>query len=192
METNKLIRLLESKNTELHLAIETRKETKGCLVKEHNKLLMLDKLKTLVILIGQESQEKVLGYIEDTVTMALVSVFGDEYKFKIEMTNKRDQSEANFYIEHKGNLLEPRQDLVGGGVIDTCSFALRLVIWSLTNSNDSKVFFLDEPMKNLSAEYAPKASEMVKQFSSMLDVQIIMVTHNAHFISVSDNIIEIN
>ena len=191
MDINKIIKSLEAKNIELNLSIETYQKTKERIREEKDNLLKLEKLKTLIIEIGQKSQNSIIEYIESTVTMGLASVFGDEYKFKIEMTNKRDQSEVNFFIEHQGNLLEPKLDLLGGGIIDTCAFLLRLVVWSLTNSNGVNLFFFDEPFKMVSKEYIPKVSEMVKEMSSMLNIQIIMVSHNENLIENADNIIMI-
>lgn len=191
MSIDKTIKLLEAKNTELNIAVDTYTKTNEQIRKEKDTLLMLEKLKNLIIDVGQKSQKNVLEYIEETVTMALVSVFGNDYKFKIELNNKRDQSEVNFFVEHKGNLLEPRADVLGGGIVDTCAFALRLVIWSLTNSNDSKIFIMDEVFKHVSAQHIPNVSELVKEMSRLLGIQIIIVTHNSNLIENADTIITI-
>lgn len=190
MDINKIIKLLEAKNTELNLAIDTYSKTNEQIRKEKDNQLKLDKLKNLIIDIGQKSQQSIVDYIENTVGLAIKGIFGEEYNFKIEFEVKRDQTECKFFVEKNGLLLEPRLDVQGHGITDIVAFAMHIII--LTLENAPKVLFMDEPQfKNIDKNRIEKAAEMVYELTSTMGIQLIMVSHIPAMIQISDNVIEI-
>jgi ABC-type dipeptide/oligopeptide/nickel transport system ATPase component len=128
--------------------------------------------------LGKEAQEELREYIEDMVTLALQSVFGEDYEFVIELVSKRDQLEVSFQVRHKDNLLELKNDSLGGGIVDVCAFALRIVLWSLENPEAAPIILLDEPFRFVSDEYQTPVSNVLDDLSSMLKLQMIIITHN--------------
>jgi DNA repair exonuclease SbcCD ATPase subunit len=54
------------------------------------------------------------------------------------------------------------------------------------------VLILDEPFGNLSVDLMPRASEMIKQISERLGLQIIMVTHAEELIQAADKTFRVN
>ena len=186
-----LLNVLDEKNHELSLAVKEVKKL-DTQIKENDKLIFnLEKLKELIIKLGEQTQEEAFSYIEETITLALQSVYGTEYSFEIVSETKRDQQEITFSVNKGGLKLEPRQDSLGGGVIDICSLALRMVMWTLERNSSCPIIILDEPFKNVSSQYREKASQMIKTISDMLNIQIIMVTHMSEYIDCSDNVIEL-
>jgi DNA repair exonuclease SbcCD ATPase subunit len=188
MTTAQLEKIINAKETELQLAIERQKQIKYSLEQEKEELLDYEKIKSLVVELGNKTQQDIFTYIEETVTLALHSVFGNDFNFKIVSETKRDQQEVSFFIEHKGNLLEPKNNTMSGGVIDICSLALRVIAWSLENPQSSPIFFLDEPLKNPSKGFRPQVSQFIKELADLLNIQIIFVTHVDEFISNTDNV----
>ena len=191
MNLDKIIKTLENKNTELNLTINNYKTNKDKIEIVKENILNLEKLQKLIIDIGQKSQQNVIGYMEETVTLALKSIFGEEYSFKIVFEMKRDQPECRFYVNKNGLLLEPRFDTMGGGIIDVAALALHVLVLILEKS--PPILIADEPMlKNVSKEHLPAVADMLKRLIKELNIQLIMVTHIPELIDIADNIIEIS
>lgn len=174
------------------LEYEQRKyvETLDMINEEKSKVEILEKCRVLIMEIGKTTQAQVQQYIEDTVTLALQSVYGQTYKFVVKFEyNKRDQLETQFFLDKGGKLLELRKNTTGGGVVDLCAFSMRMVVWVLDDETPSPpIMIMDEPFKNVSAKFIPSVSEVVKQVSDMLEIQFIIVTHNETFIENADTI----
>jgi DNA repair exonuclease SbcCD ATPase subunit len=168
--------LLRKKEIELNLNTRKVSQLKKDVKSSEDLINHLEEIKEVITEVSKASQEKVKEYVENTVTMALKSVFGDEYGG----------------VEHKGNKLEPRQDTIAGGAVDICAFALQMVSWSFESDECLPLMILDEPFKNISAKYLQNAINMVKELCSLLNLQIIMVTHIAEFIDCADNVILID
>ena len=190
MNLENIYTLLTEKATEVKLAVEAIGKNRISIAKEKSSIEILQKAKAVIIQVGEETQREIKDYIEETVTLALQSVYGDDYQFIIEFDyTKREQFEISFYVKHLGIKLEPRKDTCGGGVIDVCSFALRMVCLTLEEPNVEAVLILDEPFKNVSAKFIPSVGQMVVDVTEMLNLQIIMVTHVDGFIETANNII---
>ena len=190
MNIDKAVKILETKNTELNLAINNFGNLKKKIEEKKEYQISLEKLQMLVIDVGQKSQREIINYMEETVGLAIKSIFGEEYNFKIEFETKRDQTECKFYIDKNGLLLEPRADSIGGGIIDVAALALHVLVLVLEKA--PPILIADEPqLKNVSRSHLPEVAEMVSRLVKMLDIQLIMVSHIPEMIDIADNIIEI-
>lgn len=187
MDTSQLENLLVNKNAELQLAQQRHSQITMEMARAKLRVETLEKCRQLILTAGKETQSELKSLIEHTVTLALQSVYGLKYKFVVQfLYDKRDQLEVTFYIDKNGLLLEPRKDTMGYGVVDICSFSLRMVMWMLSKTHP--IMALDEPFKNASAGFIPLVSEMVKQISKMLGVQFIIATHIDQMIEQADTI----
>lgn len=116
------------------------------------------------------------------VTRCLRAVFGDDsYEFLIEFDRKRGKTEAKFTLKRGDLILEDPLSQCGGGVIDVCSFALRLACLLSTRPAPRKLLVLDEPAKMLSSKYSKAVGRLFQTLSKELGVQMIIVTHNKDF-----------
>jgi len=126
--------------------------------------------------VGVLAQTEVKEVIESLVTKALQSIYGPEYSFEIENAVLRNQPETYFYVVINGVRNSLREEL-GGGVVDTVGFALRVILWALQNTRTDNVLILDEPFRNLSRNHIGQVKEMIKYLSEALGLQIIIVSH---------------
>jgi DNA repair exonuclease SbcCD ATPase subunit len=187
---NDILKLIDERVIEYKLLSQSFAENKIAIAKEKKILEVLEKTKAVINDIGEETRGKIKKYIEETVTLAMQSVFGSDYRFEIEFKiDKRDQLEVYFYINHFGINYEPRKDTCEGGVVDICSFALRLICLTMEEPKVDSVLFLDEPFKNVSKKYIPAVGQMIIDISSLMDLQIIMVTHVEDLIESASNIV---
>lgn len=130
-------------------------------------------------------QEKV----EKLVTMAIKAVYDRPLGFELIFERKRDKLECRpviYEIIHgeKEYYDDPENDL-GGGIIDICSFALRVVLWSMEKPRSRNVIILDEPMKNL-GELISLGGQMLREVSHGLKFQLIIITHDPELIEIGD------
>ena len=131
------------------------------------------------------TQNEVKAFIEQSVTLALQTVFGSSYAFRLEYESKRGQSEAQLLVLKDGEPYSP-EDESGGGIIDVTSFGLRLTCWALQGENAAPVFLLDEPARNLSRDKLESFATMLRKLVEMFHVQIIQVSHDQTLIEGSD------
>jgi len=140
--------------------------------------------------VGLKTQQTLQFHISNTVSMALSSVFDDAYEMVVEFVQRRGKTECDLLFGRGDNQVNPLS-ASGGGAVDVASFALRIASWSMQLPRTRNVLLLDEPFKNVSEGLLPKASELLKQVSEQLGLQIIMVTHSDTLIESADNIIQI-
>jgi DNA repair exonuclease SbcCD ATPase subunit len=82
-------------------------------------------------------------------------------------------------------------DAAGGGAVDVAAFALRVASWSMQRPRTRPVIILDEPMRFLSPDLQPKASDMLQELSQKLGLQFIIVTHEEELTQQVDKVFEV-
>lgn len=149
--------------------------------------------KALAILqkVGQETQQALEYRISELVNLALTAVFDEPYTLKPKFEVKRGQTECRLVFEKDGQEYNPI-DAAGGGVVDIAAFALRLTCLTLIKPKPRRLLILDEPFRFLSSDLQPKASDMLKELSTRLGIQVIMVTHNSELIQNADRIFTVS
>lgn len=137
------------------------------------------------------TQISLSSFIEEVVTLALKTVFGSEYGFKVQYEVKRNKSEAYLYIS-KNNELFNAEDSCGGGIIDVASFGLRAALFALADPKPEPVLILDEPGKYISrGTCISQFGKMLKEVSDLLKIQIIMVSHDQSLIETADRAFQV-
>lgn len=131
------------------------------------------------------AQTEFKGVVEALVTEALHFVFGENYQFEIESSVVRNQAEAQLWVVIDG-VRHSLKDELGGGVVDVCSFVLKVTFWALQINRTEPVLIFDEPLKNIDSGRLESIGVMIKSLSERLGVQFIMVTHEQELASISD------
>lgn len=176
------------------------KHTEAELTRLEREAQLNEQVRYLLHKTSEVAREAARRSLEDTVTSALQYVFGPEYRFVIEITQKAGRTEAEFYVEspapdsNERMRLKP-EEARGGGVVDIVGLALRLAV--LCINQDPKVagvLILDEPAKMVSRSngYSKLTADFLKWASSYFGVQVIMVTHNTDLAAVADKSFYVN
>lgn len=189
-QINKINKVITELNWERALAREKRRDTNKKLKKVNKQIESLEKCRVLILTFAEKTQEKIVKQIEQIITLALQSVFGEGIKAFIKLEQKRDQQEATFYIQKEEMLLEIRQDVTAVGEIDVYAFGAKMAFWSL-DKKAPPIILLDEPFKNLSRDYLPAAGELLKKISEEFKVQFIVISHEDSIIDFADNTISL-
>lgn len=141
--------------------------------------------------VALKTQQQLQFHISDIVTMALEAVFDNPYKLAVEFIQRRNKTECDLYFVRNNEKIDPLS-ASGGGAVDVASFALRVASWSMSIPHTRNTLILDEPFRYLSSNLLPKASDMLKEVSNRLGLQIVMVTHADEFIESADKVFSVS
>lgn len=155
--------------------------TQLAVAREHSEVF--DRVIILLQQTSEHARKQAREQIERLVSNTLQSVFGSEYGFRIELTEKAGRPEAEFYVlsTFGGEQLQTRpQDSRGGGVVDIVSLGLRIAMLETYRPRLDGPLILDEPAKHVSEDFIQPTAHFLKVISDFFGRQVIMVTHNAH------------
>jgi len=174
----------KGKKQEIDEQIDSLKEI---IAENQKELKRFEKAREVIKLVGIETQKQLQSHIGDITIMALESVFPDPYKLELEFIERKNKTECSIFFVRDGKRRDPLS-ASGIGAVDVATFALRVASWSMQNPRSRNVIILDEPMKNVSIEYQEKTSQMIKEISEKLGLQMIIVTHNQVLTSYADRV----
>ena len=140
------------------------------------------------------ARETACQQIELLVTQFLRAVFGPDYSFRIDMTERAGRAEADFYVlsEYEGQLLKTRpQDARGGGVVDVISLGLRIAMLQTYRPALAGPLLADEPAKHVSEDLIQAVAHLLKMVSDEFKRQIIMVTHSEELMEAADRVFKV-
>jgi len=166
--------LLDKSLGKKEMIVSVLKEKSDSLKELINKTIHIEQAQVIIQDTAQATQEKLRFHIEDIVQLALDAIYPHEYIFNLEFVIKRGKTEAEISFIKNDNKINP-MDAAGGGVVDVASFALRIAIWSISNTDN--IMILDEPFRFLSTDLQPKAGQIVSELSKKLNLQFLIITH---------------
>jgi DNA repair exonuclease SbcCD ATPase subunit len=159
--------------------------TKENVKQDRKSLVQHEQARELIREAGLKTQGALSFQISEITSLALEAVFDNPYTLEVDFVQRRNKTECDLYFSRDGNRVEP-MEASGGGAVDIASFALRIASWAMMRPHLRNTIILDEPMKNLSAQYQEKGSLMLKEVSKRLGIQFIIVTHEEMLASYAD------
>ena len=170
--------------------LEDRLEKKQELTKVKAEIEELEKVNLLLQQTAEYAREQARQQMEYLVTKALQIVFGDKFRFEIELTQSRNRPSAEFYVisEQGGKEIKNTpQDSRGGGVVDVVSLGLRVAILeTLQRPKIGGPLVLDEPAKHVSEEYLLNVTKFLKMINDRFERQVIIVSHQESLTETAD------
>ena len=151
------------------------------------KAKQLEEAQTIIQTIAIQTQKELQYHISSITSSALEAIFPEPYELQVEFIEKRGRTETDIYFTNKGERIDPMTGS-GGGAVDIAAFSLRCSMWKLQIPNSRNTIILDEPFRFLSRDLQSKAAQMLREISSNLRLQIIMVTHNDDLIEAADKL----
>lgn len=151
---------------------------------------ILSKVQILFQETSSYGREQAKRQIEMLVTKCLQTILETDIEFVVEITEKREIPQAQFYVisNYNGYSVKTEPELArGGGIVDIISIALRIAFIFINKrpSLEGPLIF-DEPGKHVSDDYIFNLGEFLKNSSSYFKRQILMVTHNKHLSEICD------
>ena len=140
--------------------------------------------------VASNERNSVKEKVEKLITSCLHEVYDDSYSVEFDYGMKNSKTSVDIYIVRKcddGMIVKRTIDGIGGGVADTVSLPLKLIV--LMNDSDcDKVLFVDEPGKHLDTTRVQNFAKFLKIISEKLGVQIVMSSHHECMNDYADNI----
>lgn len=170
---------------------EEIKSAKMSLFNYNRRVAAAAKAKTLIQKTAKEIQDDLGVHISKLVNLASASVFTDPYKIGVVFVERRGKTECDllFFKDSIGKEPVSPEDSSGGGPLDVVSFALRCVFWAIDRKDRRPIMFLDEPFKFVSTNLHERCSQMLREVSKKLGMQVIMISHLPGIIKSADKII---
>lgn len=190
MELQRMISVVNNKCVELNMMQKELEKLSGEITGKRYYLTELEKTKSLLIEITKQTLTEITSYIENVVTLAIQMVYGDEFRFIIEVKELHNQTEFHFYVEENGVLLNPKDETICGGMFDMMTLGLKAATFALT-PNAEPILMLDEPFRFL-GDKIDLAKEMIKEIQKILKIQIIIISHDIRLIPVGDTVINLD
>lgn len=132
---------------------------------------------------------KMATSVEETITWAVRLLLKEEFSFKMDFVQRRNQWECDFKLIDPKGLEVDIKNGTGGGILDVISFSLYILFYKLFSANNRLPVILDEPLKHVSTEipeYAERTNTFLRGLSERLGVQMILVTHQEPLIAAAD------
>jgi DNA repair ATPase RecN len=165
------------------------RRTQNTIAEKKERLRVAVQTRELLQEVVRSTQHQISVSIGTLVTQALRSVFPDPYGFEVAFVSKRNKTECELNFTRGEHLYEPLETS-GGGVVDIASFALRATFLVLKGDQRMSLI-LDEPFRFVSVDLQPYCSDMLKQISSELGIQIIMISHLPEIIGSADRVLSV-
>lgn len=152
-------------------------------------IILWEEAKEILKIVSLKTQQQLQLQISDITTLAMEAVFPDPYTINIDFIERRGKTECDIFFVRNDNKIDPLESS-GYGAVDIAAFALRIASWVL-DGKSRNIIILDEPMRFLSDDLRPQASRMLKELSSKLNLQLIMITHDPQFTVDADQIVQV-
>jgi ABC-type sugar transport system ATPase subunit len=139
-------------------------------------------------LISETNQNKLTAKINDVVTTAVQSVFGEDITFEMIISSKNNTVQAVPTFFNKGIVENPKVTQ-GGGMLAIASLALRVVLLTLVKDR-TDIMILDEPMGALSTTGGcmDRGVQLLRTISEKLGIQMLIVTHGEEVKEIADRV----
>ena len=119
------------------------------------------------------------GKIEKTITEALRLIYGGSYRVELTYATKNNRSNLDIEMVRDTKAGEVRREMngFGGGVADTISVPLRLMVLVGSKKTD-KVVILDECWKHIDPGRIELVGKFLRALSEQLGMQVMFATHH--------------
>lgn len=172
-----------------NVLVEKRDQLSQAVVKAQTHQSNVEAAQALIQVTAQETQEQLKLHVQDLVQHALESIFPGKYQFHLNIDLKNGRTAADLFLtDTTGRRVDPVFGN-GGGLVEVVAFALRIVGWSLARTHNT--ILMDEPFSAVSAGLRPAVINLLKDISSKLKLQFIMVTHDEDMMATADRIFTI-
>ena len=133
------------------------------------------------------------GRIESIVTEAVQLIYGPSYRIELSYSVKNNRSCLEIEMVRDTESGEVRRDMdgFGGGVADTISVPLRLMVLMGSKQTD-KVCVLDECWKHMDLERIELVGKFLRLLADKLGMQIIICSHHEKMREFADMTYEVS
>lgn len=131
-----------------------------------------------------------IGKIESLVSEGLELVFpGEGAGFVVEKKSGAKGTSHRFLV-CKGGVQGPPIDTFGGGIVNVVQLLLRVIM--IQRFGLRKLLILDESFSNVSQEYLPMVSDLLRTLCEEQGFEILLITHQPILTSSADQVYQVS
>jgi ABC-type glutathione transport system ATPase component len=128
--------------------------------------------------LSQQLFQRLVGVLEEKLTIALREVLEQPIKLRADPTFKRNSASVDFYIERDGHH-EGIMRGQGGSVVNVLSVGLRMfALATLDEARHRRFLVLDEQDCWLQPELVPRLVKIVHEAGKALGFQVLLISHH--------------
>lgn len=163
-----------------NLETEQQKLIKACTSLKDNseEQVLNNKVNMLLRAVSEETKKSVISHLEDIVSAALNSIYGEGHRFIIRLTERRNQHEVDYFIFDGNTEIQLKRPFVGkgGGKVTIAATALQLAIIEYAEVRGP--LCLDEITKHADLDAVEKTAAFLSEYARVNGRQVINITHH--------------
>ena len=163
---------------------------KGMILGNDRRVKQLEKNMALANVLIEQSHGKIMTLLQNTVTSALLDIFGEGHAFHLDFNKKGKTIVCKFRLEsprYGGDT--PLEMSHGTAIRSVIAVVLRIVLVSLMDCIN--LVILDEPFEGIQHEKETVAGEFLNRICKEFDVQVVMVTHREAIYNEADKVVRL-
>jgi len=162
------------------------------LEKTKDQVVLYTQALEVITSLADEARQNFKIEVDRLVTLAIKSVFSENFGFDLQMTIKNNRLQClptiTETVDGETTTYTPKDDM-GGSILDSIGFAFRILLQKFGREKTRKILLLDEPMKNTGhGELLTKAGGMLTELSKSLGLQLILITHDQELAEIGDRV----
>jgi len=127
--------------------------------------------------------EKAVGAV---VSQGLQGVFGEGLELVVQMGVQADLPTTKFMVRDDSGLTTDVMEARGGGLVNVASFLLRVLTLLAARPALARLLVLDESFNNVSEEYLPALTALLRRICEEGGFQIVLVSHRPALADAAD------
>lgn len=164
----------------------TKDSHKKTILNNTTQMLLNKKVVLLLTAVSEATKKSVISNLQNVVSAALNCVYGEGHRFIIVLENRRNQVEADFFIEDGNTCIQLKRPFVGkgGGKVTIAAFALQMAV--IEYAEVKGPLFLDEVTRYVDRQAVSKVALLLKEYSLNNGRQVINITHHEEVAETAD------
>jgi len=185
MDIQAIKKYVSSELVKQEILLTKKKDLLNTLNNLTEEIKIIEEAQTVVQDTARRTQEQIKFNLEAIVNVALQSIFPNQYRFEIIFEVKRNKTEARIVLVDIATEEELDPTYSNGiGLQETLGLMLRIAL--LVISKQRKVLILDEPLVSLSKDLSPKLYKTLRELSTSLGIQLIIISHDVNMMEIAD------
>jgi DNA repair exonuclease SbcCD ATPase subunit len=161
-------------------------EAEETAVRQKEQAARLDQVVALLAALQETWRNSFQEAVGRLVSQGLAGVFGEELDLVVEMGMSGDLPTARFAVRDGRGLETDVMDARGGGLVNVASFLLRVLLLLSARPPLARLLVLDESFSNVSAEYLPTLTALLRRICEEGNFEILLVTHRPELADAAD------
>lgn len=186
-------RELARKQAENDLLNRQIEEKEATIIALASKMEVAEKALTFLQDLANGRRGSMKGKIESVVTEALRAIYGPSYRVELAYSVKNNRSSMEIEMVRDTKAGEVRRDMdgFGGGVADTISVPMRLLVLVGSKKTD-RVCILDECWKHIDTNRIGLVGAFLRTLAEQLGLQVLFATHHQPLREFADRVYNIS